>query len=219
MQKLSNYYFLFEWNDLYNLLNDKDFLKEYDLTPETAIAIFIPDSYEFYYDITAKEFFEKMYGYYQKFWTDERKELAQNIGFSPMEVTTLASIVEEENFRENEKAIIAGLYINRLHKGMFLQADPTVKFALHDFNIKRVLHEHLNVNSPYNTYKNPGLPPGPIRVPAKSTIDSVLHYRHHNYLYMCAKEDFSGAHNFTNNYDVHLQNARRYQAAVDALPQ
>lgn len=216
MEKLSKYYFLFEWQDLYKLLNDKEFLAEYNLTPETAIAIFIPDSYEFYYDITAEDFFHKMYGYYEDFWDGKRTEQAEAIGFTPMEVNILASIVEEENFREPEKAIIAGLYVNRLHKNMLLQSDPTVKYALGNFKLKRVLNEHLQVNSPYNTYRHLGLPPGPIRIPAKSTVDSVLHYRHHNYLYMCAKEDLSGSHNFTSDYNVHLQNARRYQAAITA---
>lgn len=214
--KLSKYYFLFEWGDFYKLLNDKEFLAEYNLTPETVIAIFMPDTYELYYDISAEDFFHKMYGYYQDFWDGKRTEQADSIGFTPMEVNILASIVEEENFREPEKAIIAGLYINRLHKGMLLQSDPTVKYALGNFALKRILNEHLQVDSPYNTYRYQGLPPGPIRIPARSTVDSVLHYRHHNYLYMCAKEDLSGSHNFTADYNVHLQNARRYQAAITA---
>lgn len=219
MNKLSKYYFLFEWQDLYQLLNDQPFLGKYQLTPETVMAIFIPNTYEFYYDITAVEFFEKMFHYYQEFWNEERMGEAEAIGFTPLEVVTLASIVEEENFREKEKAIIAGLYINRLRADMPLQADPTIKFAVGDFSIKRVLNEHLTVESPYNTYKYKGLPPGPIRIPTPSTVDSVLHYTHHNYMYMCAKEDFSGTHNFTNNYQEHLRNAAKYRAALSAISQ
>lgn len=214
--KLSKKDFFFAWSDLRKLLDDKEFLKKYGLTPETAICVFLPNTYEFYYDITAETFFEKMFGYYEKFWTAERKALAESIGLTHTEVMTLASIVEEENYRDFEKARIAGLYMNRLHQDMRLQADPTVKFAVGDFSLKRILNVHLKVDSPYNTYLYKGLPPGPIRIPAASTVDAVLHYEHHNYLYMCAKEDFSGAHNFTDNYNEHLKNARKYQAALDA---
>ena len=154
--------------------------------------------------------------YYQQFWDDKRKNTAKEIGLTPVQVATLASIVEEENMRPSEKAIIAGLYMNRLHKDMLLQSDPTVKFAIGDFARKRILNADLQVDSPYNTYKYKGLPPGPIRIPEASTMDSVLHYRHHNYLYMCAKEDFSGYHNFTASAAVHAQNAARYRAALNA---
>ncbi|MBO4645775.1 MAG: endolytic transglycosylase MltG [Bacteroidales bacterium] len=220
LKKLSNKSFFFEWNDFYKLLNDKQFLKNYvpfgdTLTPETVIAIFRPDTYEFYYDISEREFFDKMYNHYRKFWTEERRKKAEEIGLTPMEVSTLASIVEEENHQPEEQPIIAGLYMNRLHKGMMLQADPTVIFANNDFTIKRVTEKHLTVKSPYNTYRYQGLPPGPIRIPATCAIDAVLNYNHNNYLYMCAKEDFSGKHNFTDNYKQHLQNARRYQAALN----
>lgn len=217
IKKLSKKEFFFEWADLRALMDNPSFLQKYGLTPETSIAVFMPNTYEFYYDITAEEFFEKMFGYYAKFWKGERTKLANNIGLKPLEVITLASIVEEENFRDFEKARIAGLYMNRLHQDMRLQSDPTVKFALNDFTLTRILHEHLKIDSPYNTYKYKGLPPGPIRTPAISTIDSVLHYEHNNYLYMCAKEDFSKAHNFTDNYNEHLKNARKYQKALDAL--
>ena len=220
IEKLSKKEFYFEWNELSNLLNDKNFLKNYQpfgepLTPETVIAIFRPDTYEFYYDITAKEFFEKMYQYYVGFWTKERQEKAKAIGLTPMEVSILASIVEEENQQAGEQSRIAGLYMNRLHKDMLLQSDPTVIFAIGDYSIRRVLNQHTQFNSPYNTYIHKGLPPGPIRIPSTKAIDAVLHYEHHDYLYMCAKEDFSGAHNFSKTYNEHLKNARKYQAALN----
>lgn len=215
VQKLSKNEFLFDWDEILKLLNNNSFLSKYGFNSETSIAVFIPNTYEFYYDITAEKFFEKMYGYYQQFWTPERLKSAEEIGLTPLEVITLASIVEEENYRDFEKPTIAGLYMNRLHKGMKLQSDPTVKFAVGDFTLRRVLNEHLEKESPYNTYLYEGLPPGPIRIPAASSIDAVLHYEHNNYLYMCAKEDFSGAHNFTDNYQEHLKNARRYQAALN----
>lgn len=207
--------FFFEPEELAKLLKDPTVLDEYGFNSATIPAMFIPNSYEIYYDITAKGFLDKMYENYQLFWSSKRRKTADEIGLTPVEVATLASIVEEENFRAEEKAIIAGLYINRLNKGMLLQADPTVKFALGDFGRKRILNADLLVDSPYNTYKYKGLPPGPIRLPEGSTIDSVLHYRHHDYLYMCAKEDLSGYHNFTGSAAVHAQNAARYRAALN----
>ena len=208
--------FLFDINDLDSLLCDETFLATYHLTPENAISAFLPDSYEFYFDITAKEFFEKMYSYYEQYWNEQRQARAQEIGLTPMEAITLAAIVEEENFMAEEKAIIAGLYMNRLKKGMKLQSDPTVKYAVGDFTLKRILYEHLEIDSPYNTYKYAGLPPAPIRIPEKSTIDSVLYYAHHNYLYMCAKEDFSGRHNFATTHAEHSRNAKKYHQALNA---
>lgn len=207
--------FFFEPKELANYLMDSSFMRQYNVNIATCPAIFIPNSYEIYYDVTVEEFVEKLYQYYKQFWNDERLALANAIGLTPIEVSTLASIVEEENFRPAEKSIIAGLYINRLKKGMLLQSDPTVKFALHDFARKRILNADLTVDSPYNTYKYKGLPPGPIRMPEASTLDSVLHYRHHNYLYMCAKEDLSGYHNFTASAAEHSKNAARYRAALN----
>ena len=215
VEKVGNKFF-FEPSELRAMLQNRDTMQKYGLNDTTAVCVFIPNTYELYYDITASDFLDKMYGYYQQFWNEQRKATASEIGLTPVQVATLASIVEEENMRPSEKAIIAGLYMNRIHKDMLLQSDPTVKFAIGDFARKRILNADLQVDSPYNTYKYKGLPPGPIRIPEASTMDSVLHYRHHNYLYMCAKEDFSGYHNFTASAAVHAQNAARYRAALNA---
>ena len=183
----------------------------------TAPAIFLPDTYEVYWDITAEAFFEKMLYWNRRFWNDERKAKAKAAGLTPIEVVTLASIVDEETTKAAEMPTVAGLYINRLKRGMLLQADPTVKFALGDPTRKRILKDDLEVNSPYNTYKNKGLPPGPIRIATKQAIESVLNYEKHDYLYMCAKEDFSGTHNFAKTLNEHNANAMRYQNALNKL--
>ena len=128
---------------------------------------------------------------------------------------TLASIVDEETANNDEKPHIAGMYINRLHAGMPLQADPTVKFAVRQFGLKRIYTHHTRTNNPYNTYLNIGLPPGPIRTPSIEGIEAVLHYTHHDYLYMCAKEDFSGTHNFARTYEEHLKNSHKYSQALN----
>lgn len=208
--------FFFEPEELSALLHDGSYMQKFGLSDTTAVCLFIPNTYDIYYDITAEDFLNRMNDYYGQFWNEKRMQDAEAIGLTPVQVATLASIVEEENMRPSEKAVIAGLYINRLNKGMLLQSDPTVKFAIGDFARKRILNADLQIDSPYNTYKYKGLPPGPIRIPEASTMDSVLHYRHHNYLYMCAKEDFSGYHNFTANAAEHARNAARYRAALNA---
>lgn len=185
---------------------------------ETHIpAFFIPDTYEVYWDISAQHLFEKIAEWNRKFWNDERKAKAKVAGLTPEEVATLASIVDEETANSAEMPIIAGLYINRLKRGMLLQADPTVKFALGDPTRRRILMKDLETDSPYNTYKHTGLPPGPIRIPSKQAIESVLNYTKHNYLYMCAKEDFSGTHNFATTLGQHNANAKKYQQALNKL--
>ncbi len=209
--------FFFAPEELSALLNDNDYLSSYGFDTATCIAAFIPDSYEFFYDITAEDFFEKMMSYYHRFWNEDRKKQAAEIGLTPTEVAVLASIVEEENYKASEKAMIAGVYMNRLNKGMLLQADPTVKYAVGDPTLKRILLEHTTVDSPYNTYLYPGLPPAPIRIPEASTMDSVLHYTHHNYLYMCAKDDLSGYHNFAVTLAEHNRNAAAYHRALNRL--
>lgn len=201
--------------DVLNLLNDSTFCADMGFDIYTIPALFLPDSYEMYWTIAPRKLMEKMRQEYDKFWTDNRRLLATQTGITPIEVSTLASIVEEETKVPDEMNMVAGLYLNRLKSGMPLQADPTVKFAAGDFSIRRILHEHLAINSPYNTYKSTGLPPGPIRIPSKSAIKAVLNYRHHPFIYMCAKEDFSGRHNFAKTYAEHQNNAIRYHRALN----
>lgn len=196
-------------------LNSADICKQYDFTPETFVSMFIPNTYEIYWDISLDDFLKRMNSEYKKFWNTERMAKAQALGLNPVEVTTLASIVEEECFFTDEYPMVAGLYLNRLQRGQMLQADPTVKFAVGDFSLKRILYKHLEVESPYNTYKNLGLPPGPIRLPSIKGIDAVLNPAKHDYLYMCAKEDFSGRHNFAVTHAEHERNANRYRAALN----
>lgn len=200
--------------ELIALLNDKEFLARYGLTPHTAIAIFIPDRYQFWWNTTAEELIERMYREYRKFWTQKRIEKAQKLGLSPMEVMILASIVEEETYRDDEKPRIAGVYLNRLRRGMPLQADPTVRFAAGDFTIRRIGGQLLKINSPYNTYLYSGLPPGPICTPSKASIEAVLNAEKHDYLYFCARADFSGYHDFSRTYREHQECARRLRRAL-----
>lgn len=200
---------------LLNLFNDEAFLSQYDVTPNTVMALFIPNTYEMYWNTSAENLLRKMYLEYQRFWTDKNKELAKKIGLTPIEVSIMASIVEQETRRDQEKPVVAGVYMNRLKRGLRLEADPTLVFALGDYSIKRVLNAYKALESPYNTYKYAGLPPGPICMPSVSSIQSVLHFQHHDFLFFCAKEDFSGFHVFAKNYAQHLQNARRYQTELN----
>jgi UPF0755 protein len=197
------------------LLNDRDFLQKYDLRPETAKLLFIPNTYEFFWNTSAEQLMERMHREYKAFWNEQRIQKAKNINLSPNEVGTLASIVQQETSRPDEYARVAGVYVNRLHKNMRLQADPTVIFAAGDFTIRRVLNKHLEINSPYNTYMYAGLPPGPIAIPEPRVIDGVLNYEKHEYLFFCAKDDFSGYHAFARTYSQHIANARRYQNALN----
>jgi UPF0755 protein len=196
-------------------LLDSAFCAQLGYKEETVICLFIPDTYQIYWDISLDKFFKRMQKEHSRFWNSERLAKAKSIGFTPEEVVTIASIVEEETNNNAEKPMVAGLYINRLHASMPLQADPTIKFALQDFGLRRIMNNHLNINSPYNTYRNIGLPPGPIRIPSVKGIDSVLNYTRHDYIYMCAKEDFSGTHNFAANYAEHMANARKYWQALN----
>ena len=178
---------------------------------QTIIAMFIPNTYQVYYTISPEDLVLKIKSEYYNFWNDDNLQKATEIGLTPLEVSTLASIVQAEARMGDESIIIAGLYMNRLKQGIPLQADPTLVFAVGDFTLKRVLNEHKEVDSPYNTYKNKGLPPGPINMPTIHSLNAVLNYAHHDYIFMCAKEDFSGFHNFTASLRVHNENARRYQ--------
>jgi UPF0755 protein len=177
----------------------------------TIMSMFIPNTYEVYYNVTGEELINRMYKEFTKFWNEERLTKAEEIGLSPTQVVTLASIVNAESVKKEEGEIIAGLYMNRLKRDIALQADPTLVFASGDFSLKRVLNVHKEIESPYNTYKYIGLPPGPINMPPIRAIDAVLNYKHHNYLFMCAKEDFSGYHNFAETIREHINNANKYQ--------
>jgi len=198
-----------------NLFSDKQHIDSLGFTIETYRTMFIPNTYEMYWTTSADEFARRMHREYNRFWNEERKQKAVDMNLSLSEVSILASIVQQETIKDDELSRVAGLYVNRLKKGMFLQADPTVKYAVGDFSIKRVLNKHLKTDSPYNTYKYAGLPPGPICFPSIKTIDAVLNYEHHNYLYMCAKEDFSGRHSFAATLAQHNRNAARYRDALN----
>ena len=200
---------------LSQILGDSSRMKELGYTKATLPCLFIPNTYEVYWDVTPEKMVERLQKEHDKFWNNDRKKKAKEAGFTTEQIVTLASIVESETNYGPEKSAVAGLYINRLHQGMKLQSDPTVKFALQKFELRRILFEHLNYDSPYNTYKYEGLPPGPICIPTPAGIDAVLNYEHHNYLYMCAKEDFSGSHNFAVGYAEHMQNAHKYQQALN----
>ena len=200
---------------LVRAFSDSDSCARWGFTPATIPVLFIPDTYEMYWDISYEKFMAKMQKENERFWTSARKAKADSIGLTPIQISILASIVEEESNNKIERPAIAGLYLNRYRIGMPLQADPTVKFAVNDFTLRRILFEHLKTDSPYNTYKYVGLPPGPIRVPSASGIDAVLNYQHHEYLYMCANADFSGRHAFARNMKEHHQNAQRYRNELD----
>lgn len=202
-------------------LKDEGNIKALGYTKETLPGLFIPNTYEVYWDVSIPKLMERMQKENAAFWNEERmnklQEVSQYAGeeMTKEKVITLASIVDSETADDGEKPTIAALYMNRMRKPMALQSDPTVIFAVGDFSIRRVLHEHLKVESPYNTYRNLGLPPGPIRVPSIAGIDAVLNHDKNDYIYMCAKEDFSGTHNYAVSYGEHLRNAARYTKALN----
>ena len=195
-------------------LDSTEFLRAYGFTPENVFALILPDTYQMYWTASVKEIFDRFKKEYDAFWTAERKAKAAAQKLSPMQVSIMASIVSGETLKTFEYPVIAGVYLNRYRKGMKLQADPTVCFCW-DYKLDRVLKKHLTIDSPYNTYKYAGLPPGPIRVPSYQGLESILNYTKHNYLYMCAKEDFSGTHNFAVTSAQHAANARKYQQALN----
>ena len=208
--------FMGDSDEMLKVLTDSAMCAQYGKTPQTIACLLMPDTYEFYWNITPEKMLARMNDYYNDFWTAERKAKAEKLGLTPDEVATIASIVEEETVKADERGKVARLYLNRYQQGMRLQADPTVKFALNDFTIKRITVPMTQVSSPYNTYRVNGLPPGPIRMPEKSTIDAVLDAPQHDFIYMCARPDFSGYHDFTRDYASHLENAHRYQAALNS---
>ncbi len=199
---------------LINWFNDEARLAEDGFTPENIFAAFIPNTYEFYWNTSAQDFWEKMLQEYKKFWTAERLEQAEALNMTPIEVSVLASIVESESQYKPERPKIAGVYLNRLKKGWKLEADPTVVYAVGDFTIKRVLNRHLETVSPYNTYLNEGLPPGPIYMPSINAIDAVLQAEDHNYMFFCAKPPAEGEapnqHAFAVTHRAHINNAQKY---------
>jgi UPF0755 protein len=200
--------------ELMALLNDENYLKPYGFNKENVMVMFIPNTYKVYWTTTAKGFFERMNFEYKQFWTAERKMKADSAGLTPIQVSILASIIETETNRNSEKPRMAGVYINRLNCGMPLQADPTLKFALKDFGIKRILHEHIEVESPYNTYKYTGLPPGPVYLPSIPSIDAVLNYEKNKYLFFVASPGGNG-HIFTETYRDHVNTANKYRKHLD----
>ena len=202
-------------DELLTRFADSTYCAELGFTTETIQCMFIPNTYELYWDITPDNFMKRMQKEYKAFWTADRLAKAAKIGITPVQVSVLASIVEEETAKADEMGMVAGLYLNRLQINMPLQADPTVKYAVGDVTLKRIMFEHLQVESPYNTYKHTGLPPGPIRVPSIKGINAVLNHDQHNYIYMCAKEDFSGRHNFASTLAEHAKNANRYRAELN----
>jgi UPF0755 protein len=187
---------------------------KYGFNKDNILTMFIPNTYEVYYQSTPQEVIDRLYSEYKNFWSADRLAKAEKLGMTPVEVSVLASIVQAESIKKEEAPVIASLYLNRLKTGMPLQADPTLVFAVGDFSLKRVLNEHKEIDSPYNTYRNTGLPPGPINMAEIRSIDAVLNHADTDYLYMCAKEDFSGNHNFTNSYKQHINNAKKYQTAL-----
>ena len=194
---------------------DPAFLKEAETDEANVISIILPDTYEVYWNTSAPDLMQRMLKEYRRFWNEVRRQKAESWGLTPQEVSILASIAEEETQNRSERGKVGMLYWNRLQMDMPLQADPTVKFALGDFGLKRILNKHLEVESPYNTYRHQGLPPGPIRMAEKATIDTILNAHIHPYLYMCAKPDFSGTHNFATTLSQHLRNAEAYHRALN----
>ncbi len=215
-QKITRY-FPFDYTEMLELLNNPAFVDSLGLGMDTTTVstMFLPNTYEIYWTVTPRELIFRFKREYEAFWNKQRRKKAESIGLTPVQVSILASIVDAETNKADEKPRIAGVYINRLNRNIVLAADPTLVFAHGDFSIRRVLNVHKTIESPYNTYKYTGLPPGPIRIPEAATIDAVLDYEKHNYIYFCAKEDFSGYHNFAVTAAEHNRNSSKYQAALN----
>lgn len=204
--------------DVISFINNNDSLAKLDVNGNTLMTLVIPNTYTLYWNTSPGRIFRRLKSEKENFWgKNDRISKAKDLGFTPTQVYTIASIVEEETNKTDEKGNVASVYINRYRSGMPLGADPTIKFALKDFGIKRIYHKHLDVQSPFNTYRNTGLPPGPICTPSSKTIDAVLNSPKTDYMYFVAKNDFSGYHTFSSNYTEHLQHAREYQKALNEL--
>jgi UPF0755 protein len=202
-------------SDFAEILRDPQIAEKVGFTLETFPAMFIPNTYEFYWNTGPEEFVQRMKREYVAFWSDGKEKKAEKVGLTRVEVSILASIVEEESLHDDENARIAGVFLNRLRQGIPLQSDPTLIFARQDYSVRRVLNEDKKINSPYNTYLNRGLPPGPICIPSIEAINGVLDFETHNYLFFCVKPDFSGYHNFAKTLSQHNKNARLYQQALN----
>lgn len=204
--------------EVLSFINTNDSLANLDVNSNTFMTLIIPNTYTLYWNTPPGHLFKRLRSEKESFWEKkDRLNKAKNLGFTPVQVYTIASIVEEETNQDDEKGNVASVYINRYRSGMPLGADPTIKFALKDFSLKRIYHKHLEVESPYNTYRNTGLPPGPICTPSSKTIDAVLNSPKTNYMYFVAKSDFTGHHTFSSTYAEHLQHAKEYQKALDEL--
>lgn len=199
------------------IIRNPEYVKKLGFTPENVLGMFIPNTYQIFWNTDLEDFITRMYTEYHRFWNEERLDKASQAGLSPMDITIVASIVEEETNKTDEFPVIAGVYINRLKKDWKLEACPTLKFALGDFSLKRVLDKHMEIESPYNTYKYAGLPPGPVRMPSIKVIDAVLNYQHHDYMFFCAKDDFSGRHYFSRTLREHNRHAAAYHRALNRM--
>jgi len=202
-------------SQIIGFLNNPDSLRQFGLDSNTVITAVIPDTYTYFWNTTPRKIFQKLYDHSQKFWTEERRKKAADHSLSPAQAYTLASIIEEETNAKSDKPNIASVYLNRIEKGMPLQADPTIKFALRDFGIKRIYEKYFSIESPYNTYRNKGLPPGPICTPSPESIDEVLNSPKTDYLYFVADATHPGTHLFSTSYAEHLKNARQYHQFLD----
>ena len=198
-----------------NALYSNEVCQKYGYDTCTVATLFVPNTYDVYWNMSIDALMQRMEKEHNRFWQGDREAKAAQLQLTPVEICTLASIIDEETANNAEKPMIAGMYLNRLKTDMPLQADPTIKFALKQFELKRIWQKLLTIDSPYNTYKNTGLPPGPIKIASIHGIDAVLNAAHHDYLYMCAKEDFSGTHNFARTYQEHLKNAAKYTKALN----
>lgn len=217
LARLTGGKFEFDSTEMINYLNNNSYLNQEGIDTGTIMFFVLPDTYTYFWNSTPEKVFEKLVQENEKFWNEERIQKAQSKNLTPVQAHIVASIVEEETNADSEKGEVASVYLNRVRIGMPLQADPTVKFALRDFGLKRIYHTHLQASSPYNTYRNKGLPPGPISTPSRKTIDAVLDAPQTNYLYFVASPKLDGTHDFSATYDEHLKKARLYQKELNRL--